>query len=84
MSVVRRHNEQCSQKRNSNIFHVYMFCFTQDSTGYSVKLDGHGMLTNDLHVISLNSCEFPSVYLVLFKVVTADISVLKRDCSSVW
>ena len=36
-SVVRRHNEQCSQKRKFNIFHAYMFCATKDSSGHTVK-----------------------------------------------
>jgi hypothetical protein len=37
MSVVRRHNKQCSQKYISNKFHAYMFCATKDSTGHTVK-----------------------------------------------
>ena len=36
-SVVRRHNKQCSHKRNSNIFHASMFCATEDSTVHTAK-----------------------------------------------
>jgi len=47
------------------------------------RVDGHGMLTNDLHVMSLNSCDLRSNYLNLFKGVTTDISVVESDCGSV-
>jgi hypothetical protein len=42
------------------------------------------MLTNDVHVMSLNSCDIRSNYLNLFKGVSADISVAESDCCSVW
>jgi len=38
------------------------------------------MLTNDLHVKSLSSCELPSQSLTLSKGVTAVISVVESDC----
>jgi hypothetical protein len=33
-------------------------------------VDGHGMLTNDLHILSLSSCELHANSLTLFKDVT--------------
>jgi len=46
-------------------------------------VDGHGMLTNDLHVMFPSICELRSNFLNLFKGVTADISVVESDCGSV-
>ena len=43
-----------------------------------------GMLTNGLHVMSLNNCDLRSNYQNLFKGVTTDISVVESDCRSVW
>jgi len=37
-SGVRSHDEQCSQKRISNLVHAYMFCATMESTGHTVKV----------------------------------------------
>jgi len=47
-------------------------------------VDGHGMLTNDLHVMSLSSCELRSNFLNLFKGATSDVSVVENDSGSVW
>jgi len=44
-SIVRRQNEQCSQKHNYNIIHGYVFCATKDSTGHTVK----GRRSQDTH-----------------------------------
>jgi len=46
------------------------------------RADGHGMLTNDWHILS--SCELQTNSLNLFKGVTANISVVESDCRSVW
>jgi hypothetical protein len=45
--------------------------------------DGHGILTNDLHVMSLNSYELRPIYLNLFKGVTADKIVVENNCITV-
>jgi len=45
--------------------------------------EGHGVITNDLHVTLLSNCELRSNNLNLFKGVTADKSVVKSDCGSV-
>ena len=60
-----------------------MFCTTKDSTGHTVKGAESRFLTNDLRVISLNTCELRSKYKNLFQVVTAAISVVESDCGSV-
>jgi hypothetical protein len=44
------------------------------------SVEGHGMLTNDLHVKSLRSCEIRSNCLTLFKGVIVAISVGSTDC----
>ena len=46
------------------------------------SVDGHGMPTNDLHVMSASSCVLRSKCLTLFKGVTAAISVVEIDCCS--
>ena len=47
------------------------------------RVDGHGMFTNDLHVMSMNSCDLRSNKLNSFKGVIAVISVVESDWSSV-
>ena len=42
------------------------------------------MLTNDLHVMSLNICDLRSNYLNLFQCLTADISVVECGWGSVY
>jgi len=48
-------------------------------------VDGHGILANDLHLMSLNICDIRSKYpnLRVFKVVTAVMSVVESDWGSV-
>jgi hypothetical protein len=46
------------------------------------SVNGHGMSTNDLHVMSASRCVLRSKCLKLFKGVSAVVSVVESDCGS--
>ena len=60
-----------------------MFCTTKDFTGHTAKGAESRVLTNDLPVLSLNTCDLRSKYKNLFQVITAAIAVVESDCGSV-
>ena len=70
---------------NAELLHFFLLYirFVGVSTVHTVTVNGHGILTNDLPVMSLSSFELRSNNPNLFNGVTADISEVESDYRSV-
>ena len=60
-----------------------MLCADNSPRVTQYRVNGHGMYTVDLHIMSLSRFELSTNTLTLFKGVTTVISVVDIDCSSV-
>ena len=60
-----------------------MLCANNSPRVTQKSVNGHGMYTVDLHIMSLIRFELPTNTLTLFKGLTTVISVEEIDCSSV-